>query len=77
MVNISFMKKILSSKNETLIREIINTLSIDGQQKIPINKILDQAINRDINSNDTKKILKSLLYKGEIYEPEVGFFRQL
>jgi DNA replicative helicase MCM subunit Mcm2 (Cdc46/Mcm family) len=71
------MKKILSSKNETLIREIINTLSIDGQQKIPINKILDQAINRDINSNDTKKILKSLLYKGEIYEPEVGFFRQL
>ena len=66
------MTKILSTKKETLIKEIINTLNNEGIKNIPMEKILSQAKARNLSGNDTRYILKRLMYKGEIFEPKVG-----
>ena len=60
-----------------IIREIIRKLESKIGKMIPIQDIIDEAGNKDLDQAQVEEVIEQLRREGEVFEPRRGFISPL
>ncbi len=65
--------------NLSVIKEIMNVLEkeLEMATNIPINKIMEIALHKNIPAEKVEEALDKLMHEGDIFEPKKGFVQRL